>query len=155
AARIGGTVTDVYGDVVQGAPIALEGAGSDRQTVVSNENGVFQFDGLKPGIPYRITIDANGFESWKSETVILTPGQYFLLKDVKLKLTVLVASVTVYSSQEQIATQQVTLQEHQRVLGFLPNFYVSYEKDPVPLTPKLKFRLAYKANTDVVTFAGV
>jgi len=155
AAKIGGTVTDAYGDVVQGAPIVLEGDGSDRQTAVSNENGVFQFDRLKPGISYHITIEANGFDSWKSPTVILNPGQFFYLQNIKLKLTVLVASVTVYSSQEQIATQQVILQEHQRVLGFFPNFYVTYAKNPVPLTPKLKFRLAYKANTDVVTFAGV
>jgi hypothetical protein len=154
-AKIGGTVTDVYGDVVQGATVVLGDAASERQTVISNGTGAFQFDHLKPGTPYHITVEAKGFESWKSPTVILNPGQYFYVQDIKLKFPVLVASVTVYSSPEQIATQQVILQEHQRVLGFLPNFYVTYAKNPAPLTTKLKFRLAYKANTDVVTFAGV
>jgi hypothetical protein len=153
-ARIAGTVTDVYGDVVPGATIVLEGA-SSRQTAVASDSGAFHFEFLKPGIPYRITVAARGFEDWKSPTVILNPGQYFFLQDIKLKLPTAVASVTVLFTPEQIATQQVIVEEHQRVFGILPNFYVSYDPQAVPLTTKLKFRLAYKANTDVMTFVGV
>jgi hypothetical protein len=43
----------------------------------------------------------------------------------------------------------------QRVFGLIPNFFVTYDPHPVPLTTKLKFKLAYKADTDVVTFVGV
>jgi hypothetical protein len=74
---------------------------------------------------------------------------------MKLKLPVLIATVAVYSSPAQIATQQAIAEEHQCVLGIFPNFYVTYDTDPVPFPTKLKFRLAYKAGTDVVTFAGV
>ena len=155
-ANISGTVTTVNGDIVPGATIVLEGPDtSDRRTMVATDNGAFQFESLKPGIPYHVTVGAKGFQDWKSATVILNPGQYFLLQDVKLKLPVMIASVTVSASPEQIATEQVTVEEHQRVFGIFPNFYVTYDPEPVPLTTKLKFRLAYKADTDVVTFFGV
>src|SRR5437764_12746695 len=151
-----GTVTDVNGDLIPGADIVLEGASSsDRQTTVASDTGAFQFGGLKPEMPYHLTVAAPGFENWKSSTLILNPGQYFLVQSIKLKLPRSITSVTVYSSPEQIATEQVIVQEHQRVFGILPNFYVSYDPDPVPLTTKLKFRLAYKADSDAVTFAGV
>ena len=155
-ANISGTVIDVNGDVVPGAAIVLEGADLvDRRTAVASDRGAFQFDKLKPGVPYRITIEAKGFEDWKSPPVILNPDQYYLLQDIKLKLPASVTSITVYSSPVQIATQQVIAEEHQRVFGIFPNFYVTYEPHPAPLTTKLKFNLAYKAYTDVVTFAGV
>jgi hypothetical protein len=156
AGIISGTVVDANGNVVPGAAIVLEGASAaDRRTVAASDNGAFQFDGLKPGIPYYITVGAKGFEDWKSPTIFLNPGQYLFLQNIKLKLPRSVTSVTVYASQEQIATQQVTVEEHQRVLGIFPNFYVTYDPEPVPLTTKLKFRLAYKADTDVMTFVGV
>jgi hypothetical protein len=155
-ATISGTVTDVNGDIVPGAAVVLEGANaSDRQTAVASERGAFQFERLKPGIPYHVTVGAKGFEDWKSSTVILNPGQFFFLQSIQLKLQWVVTSVTVYPSPEQIATEQVAVQEHQRILGIVPNFYVTYDPNPAPLTTKLKFRLAYKADTDVMTFVGV
>ncbi len=67
------------------------------------------------------------------------------------------AQTTVYVSQtaEEIATEQVHVEESQRLLGFIPNFYVVYGPDPVPLTAKLKFKLALKVATDPVTAAGI
>jgi hypothetical protein len=76
AASISGTVTDVNGDVVPDATILLEGADSaDRRTAVASDNGAFQFDNLKPGISYGITIKAVNFEGWKSPPILLKPGQ--------------------------------------------------------------------------------
>jgi hypothetical protein len=155
-ANISGTVIDVNGGIVPGAVITLEGAtASDRQTATSSGSGAFQFTSLKPGIAYLITVSATGFEPWRSPVVTLNPGQYFILENIKLKLPHAITNVKVYSSTEQIATEQVIVEEHQRVFGVFPNFYVSYDQDAVPLTTKLKFRLAYKADTDVVTFFGV
>jgi hypothetical protein len=151
---VSGTVTDTNGDMVPGATITLDGP-QDHRTAKANELGAFQFDGVKPGVQYQITIEAHDLDSWKSEPITLEPGQYFYLKDIKLKVPDLVTSVTVYATQEQIAAQQVELETKQRVFGFIPNFYVTYEKDPVPLSTKLKFKLALKADTDVMTFVGV
>lgn len=153
---ISGTVTDVNGGVVGGATIALEGADpGDRQTAVASDSGAFEFDNLRPGIQYLVTIAAKDMESWKSPPIVLNPGQFFFLTDIKLKLPDAETSVTVYASQEQIATEQVVVEEKQRIFGLIPNFYVTYDPHPVPLTTKLKYRLALKVATDPVTFFGV
>ncbi|MGA8671237.1 MAG: carboxypeptidase regulatory-like domain-containing protein, partial [Terracidiphilus sp.] len=65
-------------------------------------------------------------------------------------------SVTVYASTAQIAVEQVHVEEQQRVLGFIPNFYVVYDsQNAVPLTTKLKFQLAMRVSVDPVTLGGV
>jgi hypothetical protein len=58
-------------------------------------------------------------------------------------------------SPNELADVQIKQQEKQRVLGFVPNFYVSYVPEAAPLTAKNKFELAWKSATDPVTFAGV
>jgi len=39
------------------------------------------------------------------------------------------------------------------MLGVFPNFYVSYVPDPVPLTPRQKFHLAFRTLVDPVSLA--
>jgi len=154
--NISGTVKNTNGDVVPNATITLEGPHpEDHRTTLSSEGGAFQFGGLQAGSPYRVTINAKGLESWNSQPIVLSPGQFFLLNDIQLRVPPLVASVTVYATREQIATEQVTIAEKQRVFGIIPNFYVTYDPNPVPLTTGLKFKLALKADTDVMTFVGV
>ena len=80
-------------------------------------------------------------------------GQFFILTDVTLAVAPVETSVSAVTI-EQVAAQQVKVQEKQRVLGVLPNFYVTYERNPAPLTSKLKFQLAMKALTDPVTMTG-
>ena len=58
-------------------------------------------------------------------------------------------------TSEEIATEQVKIEEQQRVFGIIPNFYVVYDKNAAPLTTKLKFKLALKTSIDPVTFVGV
>jgi hypothetical protein len=156
SAWISGTVTDANGDTIAGATVTLESPDpGDRRTAVASDSGSFQFDNLKPGIQYHLTVSARDMQSWESPPIVLGPGQYFLLTDIKLKLPGSEVSVTVYASQEQIATEQVIVAEKQRILGIFPNFYVTYDPHPVPLTTKLKYRLAFKASTDPVTFLGI
>ncbi|HEY1580031.1 MAG TPA: carboxypeptidase-like regulatory domain-containing protein [Terracidiphilus sp.] len=155
-ADLNGTVTDVNGDLVPGATVALNGpAVANPQTQVANDSGFFQFGGLKPGGPYRLTITSKGFENWVSQPITLAAGQFFNVSDIKLKLEGGVSSVTVYSSTEEIATHQVELEEQQRIMGFIPNFYVVYDaKDAVPLTTKLKFKMAARVSIDPVSVVG-
>jgi len=64
-----------------------------------------------------------------------------------------VTEVRVGLTQTEVAEEQIKAEEKQRVLGFLPNFYVSYIPDAAPLTSKQKFKLAWKSTVDPVTFA--
>jgi len=65
-------------------------------------------------------------------------------------------TVTALYTSEQIATQQVALEENQRILGIVPNFYVVYDSaNAVPLTSKLKYKLALKTSFDPITILGV
>jgi hypothetical protein len=153
---VSGTVTDAYGDVVPGATVLIEGPNSvNGQSQAANDNGFFEFKNVRPGVPYRITVSANGFDPWVSEPVTVASGQYFDVTGINLRLQNAVSSVTVVASPEQIATEQVAIAEQQRVLGFIPNFYVVYDsKNAVPLTTKLKFQMAYKVSIDPVSILG-
>jgi Carboxypeptidase regulatory-like domain len=149
-----GTVTDVNNGTVPGAAIVLEGTsppGSKRAE--TNDDGFFQLDQVNPGIPYHVTVSANGFASWTSPEVILRPGQYLELTGIQLRIAAAVTTVNALSTEE-LARQQLNIEEKQRVLGFIPNFYVVYDHNAVPLTPKLKFRLALKTSTDPITILG-
>lgn len=152
--NINGTVTDVNGDLVPGATVTLDGPGI-HQTAVADDNGGFAFKDLKTGVIYVVSITATGFDTWSSAPIALAPEQFFVVKDVKLKLPDAVTSVTVTADSVEMATEQVQIEEKQRVLGIIPNFYVVYDsKNAVPLTAKLKFKLALKVSVDPVSFAG-
>jgi Carboxypeptidase regulatory-like domain len=155
-ADISGTVIDTNGDIVPGATVELdESRAGNRQTQAANDNGFFEFKNLAGDDTYRISVSANGFETWTSEPVMLAPGQFFDVAGIKLKVKNEAVSITVTASQEQIATEQVHIAEQQRVLGFIPNFYVVYDsKGAVPLTNKLKFQMAYKVSVDPVSILG-
>lgn len=154
---ISGTVLDTNGDLVPGATVVINTPSEEnRRKVVANDSAAFQVGDLTPGVAYSVNVSANGFADWSSAPIVLQPGQYFLVSDIHLKLASDSASVTVYASTEQIATEQVKLEEQQRVFGFVPNYYVVYDSQhAAPLTPRLKFELAMKVATNPVTIAGV
>ncbi len=55
-------------------------------------------------------------------------------------------------TREDLAEEQISAEVKQRIIGVLPNFYVSYIPDAAPLTRKQKFKLAIKVTVDPVTF---
>ena len=153
---ISGTVVDPTNNTIPGATVVLQGPESgDRYTTLANNNGFFEFQNVKSGIPYRLTIHSEGFADWTSSTVLLEPGQYKILTGCKLRLPDVETTVNVGYSSVQVATEQVKAAEKQRVLGIVPNFYAVYDRDPEPLTAKLKFQLALRTAVDPVTIFGV
>ena len=155
-ATVSGTATDINGGIVPGAHVIVDEVDTGaKRTVVAGDDGRFSVNDLKPGVHYHVTISADGFTNWASPTIVLDPGQYFFMAGVKLAPSGDSSSVTVFASSEQIAVEQVKVEEQQRVLGFVPNFYVVYDHDAAPLTAKLKFKLALRAESDPVTFLGV
>jgi Carboxypeptidase regulatory-like domain len=149
-----GTVVDVNGGVVPDAAVVLSGSNPDRHMTTSSDgNGFFQFAKVSPGTDWQVTIRTRDFKDWMSKTFALLPGQYFLLTGIQLHLAMVQVSVTALTPG-QVATEEVKTEEKQRVLGVVPNFYVVYDHEPMPLTAKLKFQLALKSLTDPVTITG-
>lgn len=154
---VGGTVEDMNGAIIPKAELTLNCPLPCRaQTGVASDLGGFEFRNLALGVPYHVTTVVNGYKEWTSPTILLTADRSsVLVTDVRLQLEN-ASSVTVYASREQIATEQVKLEERQRVLGIVPNFYVVYDaKDAVPLSTRLKFKLAMRVAVDPVSIAGL
>jgi len=151
--RIRGVVEGRDGAVYEGALIALEGLGapeSEVKTATSDSDGRFSFTGVPPG-PFKLTVSAQGFASRKVSGV-LGPGASYDATEIVLLLDTTSSEVRVNASREEIAEEQLKAEETQRVLGAIPNFYVSYVPNAPPLTSKQKFNLAWKASIDPFTF---
>ena len=154
--KIMGTVIDVNGNPVAGAVLTLTNPDpADSRTVVTGENGFFQLDAVQPGNSYQLTVSAPGFADWKSPAIALAPGQSELLDTIHLQIAAEHTTVEVKYDPVEIATEQFKGEEKQRILGFIPNFYVAYDSDAEPLSTQMKFRLAVKVSYDPVSIAGV
>jgi hypothetical protein len=151
-AGIVGTVVDISDDPIPNATVILLAPEVDHITAVTKDDGSFAFHDIMPGIDYQVTVTAEGFGEWSS-SVTVEPGQDKILADIKLRILAEQRAVTVTYSSKEVATQQLKAEEQQRVLGFIPNMYVTYEPHPEPLTSKMKFKLAYKDLTNPVFFA--
>jgi Carboxypeptidase regulatory-like domain len=150
-----GTAMDGVGDVIPSATVILEGPSpDDSRRAVTQDNGFFKIVDAKPGIPYQLIVNADGFASWTSSEITLEPGQSFIVTGITLRIATLQTTVNAVAPEE-LAAQQVKAEEKQRILGgIVPNFYAVYDRNAVPLTRRLKFQLAFKALTDPATIAG-
>jgi hypothetical protein len=154
AATIRGIVTDSDDAIIPTATVIVEGpASDDHYTSLAAGDGSFVLNHLHPAVSYHVMVTAQGFANWTSPTLILQPGQQLDLTDIKLTISVLETSVTAIQPEE-LAREQIKDEEKQRVLGVIPNFYVVYDQRFVPLPAKLKYQLAFRAATDVVSIAG-
>jgi hypothetical protein len=71
------------------------------------------------------------------------------LRLADITLTTPFVNVSVQAlSQHEIADEQVKVEETQRIFGIVPNYYAVYDRNVVPLSPKLKFSLAWKIELD-------
>jgi hypothetical protein len=150
---IAGVVTDTDGAVIPNAQVTLERPASRTPvlTAATDNNGSFHLTPIAPGT-YRIRIKASGFTPWKIEDIAVMPAQAVMLATVELGVEA-IDSVVDAITIEDLAEQQITAEEHQRILGVLPNFYVSYVRNAQPLTRRQKFKLALVISRDPLTFA--
>lgn len=150
---IRGTILDQSGAVVAGALIDLNASGQpSKRNTVSDGDGLFSFSNASPG-SFQLTITASGFAP-QTFTGVLHPGE---IDTVPIALGVAEArtEVEVQLTQVEVAQEEIKVEEKQRVLGVIPNFYVSYLPDPEPLTSKQKFELAWKTSVDPFTLVVV
>jgi hypothetical protein len=153
---ISGTVVDQTGAVIAGAEVKLT-HGSEQQSIEedvrSNGDGQFSFSNIAAGA-FRLTITSAGFQSGTSAG-ILHAGQMDVVPQITLAVAPNISEVEVGLSQTEVAEEEVKVEEKQRVLGVLPNFYVSYIPNAAPLDAKQKFNLAWKTVVDPFTFVFV
>ncbi|HXZ13004.1 MAG TPA: carboxypeptidase-like regulatory domain-containing protein [Candidatus Sulfotelmatobacter sp.] len=150
SASISGTVVDSSGGVVAGARAKLTyGDPPASQELLTDSDGHFSFANVPPGL-FQLTITAEGFAT-QTVTGIVRAGESNSVPQVTLAVATAVTEVRVGATQVEIAEAEIKQEEQQRVLGFIPNFYVSYVPNAAPLVPKQKFELAWKTYIDPVT----
>jgi len=151
---ISGTVVDLTGAIVVGAQVRLTpGEQSPSEEILTDDLGQFSFVNVVPG-PFQLTIS---FTDLNTQVISGTvhPGEAYVVPQVVLVLAPLATQVTVALTQVELAEVQIKDQEKQRVLGIIPNFYVSYVPNAVALSPKQKFEVARRSSVDPFTFVAV
>jgi len=153
---ISGTVVDQSGALIAGARVRLTRTGEDQslsQEVLSGDDGQFSFTNIAPGA-FQLTITSAGFAT-QTYAGILGSGEIRIVPPIALAVATNITEVQVGVSQTEVAEEQIKVEEKQRVLGVLPNFYVSYVPNAVPLNSRQKFKLAWKTVVDPFTFVFV
>jgi hypothetical protein len=157
---IGGTVVDQAGAVIVGAQVRITRDDQSSREVLSGDKGQFSLVDLAPE-PFRLTVVREGFGTQvfsgtvRPERPTLCRRSCCLLPAQSLKCELDLTPSEVASEQIELAKEQIKEQEEQRVLGFIPNFYVSNYPMPLLISAKQKYELAWKSVTDPVTFVGV
>ncbi len=148
---ISGTVVDSSGAPVTRAQVKLmlDGRAQDQQTQ-SAENGAFTFAEVPAGA-YRLSFAAQGFAS-NSATGELKAGEALALARTTMVIDKVTTEVNVTQTQVELAQAQIKEEEKQRFLGVIPNFFIVYDKDAVPLNTRQKTELTTKALFDPTSF---
>jgi Carboxypeptidase regulatory-like domain len=150
--NISGTVVDESGAVVAGAHVRLTGENRLlNNEVLTGNDGQFSFANVAAG-PFQLTVTSAGFATQTSSGILLS-GEAQTVPQIALPVAANITDVQVSLSPAEVAEAQVKDEEKQRVFGVIPNFYVSYDPHPLPLTAKQKYELAWKTSVDPVSFA--
>jgi len=145
---VSGTVVDRTGAAVAGARVRLTPADhSSSQEKTADSSGGFFFVNVAPGA-FELSISAQGFATQTYQGT-LQGGEALTVPPITMQLASVVTEVHV--SPEEEAKVELKAEEKQRVLGVIPNFYVTYVADAAPLSSKEKFQLAWKSTIDPVT----
>lgn len=147
---ISGTIVDKDGALVANVRVTYLQGSSSTKEVLSDKDGYFIFANLAPG-PFQLIFSLTGFAP-QEKSGTLQPGENYLIPQITLEVGATTTDVEVRLKPEEVAEEQIQVQEKQRILGAIPNFYVSYDPHPVPLTKKQKFELAWKSSIDPVAF---
>jgi hypothetical protein len=151
---VSGKIADQSGADIVGAVVKLTQEGKPSELEASSdEDGRFVFFKVDPG-DFHLTISFPGLAPQHFSGTVRS-GEQYATPLIILVIPTQVTEIRVGPPPEELATAQIKEQEKQRVLGIVPNFYVSYLPDAAPLAPKHKFELAWKSASDPVTLVGV
>jgi len=145
-------VVDTSGAVYQGVQVVLKELGPQPppdQTTTTDANGRFSFAALSAGA-YELTVSASGFAT-QTRPVLVHAGESYEAPAIVLSFASTTTQVEVTASRREIASEELHEEEHQRVFGILPNFYIVYAPNAPPLSARQKFHLAWRSEIDPVT----
>lgn len=153
---LSGTVLDTNRNVLEGARVTLAGpSGSAIRTVESDSDGQFAFTGLPPDV-YEVMVTAPGMSTFTSAPIPLHAGEARIVPPVTLSVASVYTTVIVTAgTKEELAEQQVQIAVQQRIGGFIPNFYSTYDWYAPPMGAKQKFQLSIRSIIDPVSFLAV
>jgi hypothetical protein len=154
AAIVSGTVVDPIGTAVTDARVALTTAdGTPVQTATTGAKGEFTFPDVLAG-SYVVRVDVTGFTPFSTDAFTVDDGGRLLTLPLIVLAVEGFSTSVVVRATEAIAEEQIRVQEQQRWLGIVPNFYVSYVPNAAPLTSRQKFTLAAHETLDWMAFVG-
>jgi hypothetical protein len=148
---VSGIVTDSDGEAIAGAIITLaaDGAGS-TQKITADGDGYFSFLNVPAGV-FKLTVAATGFATvvkpmtLHSDEILETP-------DIVLPVASADVDVEVSISRHDMAEEDMKIEEKQRLIGFIPNFYVTYNWNAPPMSAGQKFKMSFRAIIDPANF---
>jgi hypothetical protein len=146
-ATLSGYITDSDYESIPGSHVTLTLSGSLPINTITTPDGRFTFSNLPAGA-FSLSIAATGFAPHQTSGT-LQPGETRELAEISLTPST-TTDIQVTATQAEMAQAQVTVEEKQRVFGAIPNFYVVYNSNALPLTPRQKYRLALKTVIDPV-----
>ena len=141
-----GSVVDAEGAIVSGAEVTLIRDGGDARKTQTDSEGRFSFAPVPVG-RFRMVATSQGMTP-ASFSGVITSGETYEVPAMRLVVAGLNADVTVLATQEELAAAELKVEEHQRLAGFYPNFFVTYDFHAASLTTRQKFGLAWKNATD-------
>jgi len=150
---ISGSVVDKDGAMVANATIVVT-SGSFRSQSATAGDGSFSLKDIPVGT-FELSVSAPGFAT-QTKSGVIRPGEDDALPPVQLVVATEI-DVNVTQTREEIAEEQIHVEEQQRILGVVPNYYVSYDPEAQPLNPRQKFQLGWKFTLNPVMFgiAGI
>jgi hypothetical protein len=145
-----GVVTSTEGEQYEGAVVRLDLKESGKTlTERTNSSGAFTFADVPAG-DFQLAVSSEGFNTQIIQGVVHL-GESFDAHTIVLPMAAASAFVQVTASDADIAVEQYHLEVHQRVLGMVPNFYVTYVPDAPPLTAREKYSMALRWSADPFT----
>ncbi len=147
---ISGSVADTTGAAIAQARVRLKQHNGAFLETGSISDGRFFFPRVVAG-SFEITVSASGFAT-QTVSGSVSSGQVAEVPEIKLAVGAAMTDIRVSETQEEVAEEQIQEQEKQRIIGVIPNFYVTYIPNAAPLVPRQKFKLAWKTLVDPSAF---
>jgi hypothetical protein len=151
---VDGMVVDQSGAVVAGALVKIIKDGqSASPEATTGSNGQFFIANIAPGA-FQLSVTSPGFAP-KTISGVLRSGEIETVPPIALAVASSVTEVQVGVTRQEVAQEQLKVEETQRVFGIVPNFYVTYVPNAAPLSAKQKFQLAERTVVDPFTLIVV